>query len=1188
METSSASQLTKGMAGAASGGTQPPAMQQGNSSSSGPSGSSQLRSRITVVCAECKRLKLKCDRRTPCGSCTKRDCIDKCVYSPAAAEKIDVQSLHNRLLETEARLAQIISGRIPIPHSISSSSSLPSYNDRALLAVGNSGSSVVISLEDVAGLWLEELDITAEGLHLHQEPSPPSHSHCDPSSSQQQPRVKLEPTPPTLPLAPTSGTSSSSSMSAVFLSLPAPQSYFRSSSPDTVPSRDTPPTVTPAIFAHLPSHPRIRDILLDKCEHLLHLHPSFNWFHFKRRVQALFAMSLSTGMDKAAAREILFGSPSAKHTQEQQTKVSTTPPTLSFFAAVAAAFALGALVWKEEEFDGLDALLQAREAVMDTEEDPSGRRRKSKAPKPSANGKVVPQAPDPAQLYALSKQALDVFENFHTHDLDFLVAMDLQVLFLLHDGVPNISSVVFPMVGKMVNVARGMGLGMDPDEFPNKYSLFEAETRRRIWWDVFYYDLFVSDCMGHPPLIADNSHTTRIPVSEVDEEKFAPESMEIPTLKEEEHVGDFNANTSTYLVLKCRLAQLVKSVKKRSFRDPLADAGSPAMALGQVAGFEAEVTAWLKTTPKAYHMDMSAEACDRSSDVSSPLSPGAVSTTLAESPYLIAQRCELAIIAQRLLLKMFVPFLRSRAHGDVNARSPQWHQASACRALHSVWRQNKRPAAFVFYSFGRTLFDAAVCLAHAVIQQPTAIWTKAGLDDVKQALEILRDPKVATGRGPVNGGVEGSVSEAVTIVEKMLKKAQQAMKFNCAGNDVHAGTKRKHEEVDVDHALAPGFHLPYIGAGVQVSNVVPPEPVRAPSQARPSSSSSSRRRNSTAIPPAVLNSKSSTPDPEIDSRKSGKSGKVRHPSVGIRMRTAKEGPLLNKPRHEHIPSSSPSDLVIREYTPPGSRTTGFDLASIPETGYTAERPIDVEAVDQKDFDMPFAGGADPLGKMPTSAQEYMHEQNPSEGYGNGMQAAPAYEQMPGSAYGSFASSPEYPSEPPSSGHSEHPQPFSTVASMQVYPQSAPSPFPPGSSHGVPQHASPQSYSASGYSSHVPQNAYPPPYSSPVASAPSYSPDQLHVHQMQIVNSGMNGQAQDDMRTLHVPSAQLYSVQHTKPVVNGAVQYLSGHGAGHMGHPQQQPQRQPMTAQGWPPISTTAAPREYWEQSEYDTKFQNYS
>ena len=70
---------------------------------------SQIRSRITVVCAEaslrspqrprieltrlclqCKRLKLKCDRRNPCSSCIKRDTTQRCAYSAAAAEKMCV------------------------------------------------------------------------------------------------------------------------------------------------------------------------------------------------------------------------------------------------------------------------------------------------------------------------------------------------------------------------------------------------------------------------------------------------------------------------------------------------------------------------------------------------------------------------------------------------------------------------------------------------------------------------------------------------------------------------------------------------------------------------------------------------------------------------------------------------------------------------------------------------------------------------------------------------------------------------------------------------------------------------------------------------------------------------------------------------------------------------------------------
>lgn len=37
---------------------------------------------------QCKRLKLKCDRRIPCSSCQKRDCVSRCVYSQAAAEKM--------------------------------------------------------------------------------------------------------------------------------------------------------------------------------------------------------------------------------------------------------------------------------------------------------------------------------------------------------------------------------------------------------------------------------------------------------------------------------------------------------------------------------------------------------------------------------------------------------------------------------------------------------------------------------------------------------------------------------------------------------------------------------------------------------------------------------------------------------------------------------------------------------------------------------------------------------------------------------------------------------------------------------------------------------------------------------------------------------------------------------------------
>ncbi|KAJ6588519.1 hypothetical protein B0H19DRAFT_923383, partial [Mycena capillaripes] len=62
----------------------------------------QVRSLITV----CKRLKLKCDRRTPCGSCVKRDTVVRCIYSPAAAEKVDLHSLNNRIIHLEQLMSQ--------------------------------------------------------------------------------------------------------------------------------------------------------------------------------------------------------------------------------------------------------------------------------------------------------------------------------------------------------------------------------------------------------------------------------------------------------------------------------------------------------------------------------------------------------------------------------------------------------------------------------------------------------------------------------------------------------------------------------------------------------------------------------------------------------------------------------------------------------------------------------------------------------------------------------------------------------------------------------------------------------------------------------------------------------------------------------------------------------------------------
>ena len=62
---------------------------------------------------------------------------------------------------------------------------------------------------------------------------------------------------------------------------------------------------------------------------------------------------------------------------------------------------------------------------------------------------------------------------------------------------------------------------------------------------------FVSDCMGHPTLIADHTFNTKLP-AEVDEEKFNPSSTSLPVPTSDEQCE----NSSAYMVLKCRYASV--------------------------------------------------------------------------------------------------------------------------------------------------------------------------------------------------------------------------------------------------------------------------------------------------------------------------------------------------------------------------------------------------------------------------------------------------------------------------------------------------------------------------------------------------------------------------------------------------------------------------------------------------------
>jgi hypothetical protein len=356
-------------------------------------------------------------------------------------------------------------------------------------------------------------------------------------------------------------------------------------------------------------------------------------------------------------------------------------------------------------------------------------------------------------------------------------------------------------------------------------------------------------------------------------------------------------------------------MKRRTFKDPSSDPRELAYTIDQAAGFESEVRQWLADLPQPFWLDMSFADGLGDGNRMSPLdmlaspSPPSMMTV---PPILMAHQCELAITANRLILKLYLPFLRPGAynsnafpphqasHGTVNAAHVIIH---ASKVLYSVWKQHQQqhteasepmltltPAMFGFYSFGRTLFDAAVVCAHAAIKQPTSVWAGVAFADVGAALEVMRDPIVeGTGSRGVTG-MEGDVSEAVKVIEMMRKKADAARN----------GMKRKHDEVDGVIELA-GFRFPYVGPAVtsvpgrgspaqqrQQHHCQQPDTDTTPSNPRP-------KFETKATTASAVHDVGGE---EAEKPQSGKlAKKVQYPPVGIRVRPGKEGSPLVRERH---------------------------------------------------------------------------------------------------------------------------------------------------------------------------------------------------------------------------------------------------------------------------------------------------
>lgn len=370
------------------------------------------------------------------------------------------------------------------------------------------------------------------------------------------------------------------------------------------------------------------------------------------------------------------------------------------------------------------------------------------------------------------------------------------------------------------------------------------------------------------------------------------------------------------------MAQLVRLIKKRMYSpEPLlgqsrfSHTSTPpgcSYTIDQAAFMESDIRTWLSQLPGCFHFDING--------------PEETSTDLT----LLAQRCEVAITTHRLILKVYLPFLKKydsypgsapmepphqAAYGTVNAAHVIVKAAKILQTLWNTPRFNRDvksptlfwpPALFDFYPLGRTLFDAAVVCAHAAIKQPTTMWAMTATEDVNIALSILRDESVWSGAGGFGLAACNNVEQQdlLRVVEAAWAKIQSQLSHAISAS---GPLKRKLDDVDQEQRLqivAPSDPNPQhldVGRDAKSMDVTPrPSPhllaqIQRSSLLHPSNRGDSRLDTS---PRGSVREKDKKP---------GKKSQTAYPSVGIRVRPKKDG---SSPLSQFASSSTESRTPV--------------------------------------------------------------------------------------------------------------------------------------------------------------------------------------------------------------------------------------------------------------------------------------
>ncbi|BGP15917.1 hypothetical protein JCM10213_003654 [Rhodosporidiobolus nylandii] len=149
------------------------------------------------------------------------------------------------------------------------------------------------------------------------------------------------------------------------------------------------------------------------------------------------------------------------------------------------------------------------------------------------------------------------------------------------------------LLSLVVQIALSLGLHRDPDRTPGKYTFFEAEERRRLFWSLFSLCILSSASLSRTWAVFDlNGVDTKLPLDAHDHE-ILDESTAMAGIAERQ--GKFQETPMTSLICKMKLAVLAKKMNDRAF-------GIHPVQYEEILALDAELREFEDSIPTRYQL----------------------------------------------------------------------------------------------------------------------------------------------------------------------------------------------------------------------------------------------------------------------------------------------------------------------------------------------------------------------------------------------------------------------------------------------------------------------------------------------------------------------------------------------------------------------------------------------------------